>query len=108
SQQKIENKIKYQEGKQLSILNLYPVLKESLERHNPMNLTLMPDEYLPETLTILRRLPETHSATDIARIIYEEFNSWFKNVDTDQNDFKDKCRQVSEEVWEAMRQFGNL
>ncbi|GHO56713.1 hypothetical protein [Ktedonobacter robiniae] len=36
-----------------------------------------PDEYESELTTILPRLQEAQSSTDVRRIVYEEFDHWF-------------------------------
>lgn len=58
---------------------LYDEVAAILFRHDPIGLNAGDnlDEYEPETRTILPRLKEANSETDVHEIIYEEFLRWF-------------------------------
>jgi hypothetical protein len=59
---------------------LYTEVSRLLREADPIRLITIgapDDEYDPEVSTILPRLCETHSATDVGKIIHEEFVHWF-------------------------------
>jgi hypothetical protein len=54
------------------------------------------DEYDPEVGTILPRLPDATSATDVKQIVHEEFCRWFGADDAGP---AEHYRAVSETIW---------
>ena len=59
--------------------DLFKQLAECLFRHDPaeVQLEVNVDEYVPEVRTLMPRLPEAQSASDVHRILTEELEQWF-------------------------------
>jgi hypothetical protein len=57
---------------------LYDDLLEVLRRHDPLGVGphLRPNEYMPETGTILARLQDVASADEMLHLVHEEFVRW--------------------------------
>ena len=79
---------------------LYFKVSEILFRHDPegINFETNTDEYEPEVETILPRLKEASSATDLRRIIREEFIRWFG---ADEVGPESEFEEIAQEVWTA-------
>lgn len=60
------------------------------------------DEYDPETATILPRLNDAGSVTEVETIIHEEFCRWFSLENAGS---KEKYRSVARVIWEISSQF---
>ncbi len=60
------------------------------------------DEYEPEVGTILPRLKEAQSITDVQRIVHEEFGVWFGEPGDIEN-----YKVVAQEIWAAWSSFKN-
>jgi hypothetical protein len=54
------------------------------------------DDYDPEIRTILPRLPNAASATDVRTILHEEFAAWF---DPDIAGGPERYDRAAEEIW---------
>jgi hypothetical protein len=81
---------------------LYFKVSEILFRHDPegINFETNTDEYEPEVETILPRLREASSATELRRIIREEFIRWFG---ADEVGTEIEFEEIAQEVWSAYR-----
>jgi hypothetical protein len=57
---------------------LYEDVLATLRRHDPLGVGphLRPNEYMPETGTLLPRLKELASAAELAAIVHDEFVRW--------------------------------
>lgn len=67
-----------------------------------INFEVNPDEYEPETGTILPRLRTCNSADDILHVVHEEFLHWF-GVDTAGS--RDNYRVIADEIWHLYEQW---
>lgn len=61
-----------------------------------------PDEYEPETSTILPRLRDCRSARDVRRVVHEEFVHWFDSASVGP---EETFEAVAEQIWAAWRTF---
>lgn len=77
---------------------LFNEVEEILFRHDPMGINFgdNTDEYATEVGTILPRLVEARSESDVQRIIQEEFLRWFGPPDAGLT----RCPDFSEEAKE--------
>lgn len=62
-----------------------------------INFETNPDEYHPETGTILPRLKACNSADDATHVVHEEFVRWF---DLPTAGAAERYRQIGSEIWE--------
>ena len=78
---------------------LYDSVSKILFTHDPIeiNFETNDDEYEPEVSTILPRLKNCNSVTDVLIVIHEEFTKWF---DEDTAGGKERYEQIAEEIWE--------
>lgn len=85
---------------------LYSKVEEILFRHDPMGINLgeNTDEYDPEVSTILPRLKEAKSETDVHAILYEEFVHWF-GADTVGNEDSEIYKGTAKEIWTAWNEY---
>ena len=56
---------------------LYDEVLAIITSHDPIGIADIPDEYEPEVDTILPRLEQAHSESELRRIIHAEFVQWF-------------------------------
>ena len=85
---------------------LFAELTAILARHDPVDLVGIgapEDEYRHEVGTILPRLRETTSATDVQQVLVEEFDQWF-GADTPKMTREDFL-PVAEEIWATWRRY---
>ena len=57
--------------------SLYEKILGIITKHDPIGIADIPDEYEPEVDTILPRIREAHSKSEVRRIVHEEFANWF-------------------------------
>lgn len=81
---------------------LYSKVQEILFRNDPMGINFEDnkDEYDPEVSTILPRLKEAKSETDVHNIVYDEFVRWF-GADTAGNKDSKIYKSAASEIWTA-------
>ena len=96
--------------KKLKLKSRYKELHSAVEailfNHDPIkiNFGFNTDEYDPEVGTILPRLKDAHSESDVVTIVHEEFVRWFgvKMVgDREQPVY----RKIASEIWAAWLKF---
>ena len=78
---------------------LYDGVLGILARHDLMNIALLPDEYEPETDTILPRLKEAASVADLQRIVHEEFVRWFAGEAGPIEQYE----PIARDIWDLMQ-----
>ena len=90
---------------------LYTDVLEILQRHDPVRIAFVPDEYEPEVDTILLRLEGVSSEDELRRIIYEEFVWWFSTAEAlswqeklDHNGAgpESKYEGIASEIWRLL------
>ncbi len=94
-----EGRQKRQKTLQAAYGDLYLEVSRLLREADPIRLIKIgapDDEYDIEVGTILPRLREAHSATDVQRIIHEEFVRWF---DSDIAGPEEIYADVAEKIW---------
>jgi hypothetical protein len=77
-------------------------LERLLFRHDHIGLRVAgapEDEYRPEAESVAERLGEAASASDVQRILHEEFSRWFS---PDIAGPADGYRQAAEEIWATL------
>jgi hypothetical protein len=59
--------------------NLFDEISSTLFKYDPIGINFEDngDEYDPEAGTILPRLSQCHSPSDVRRVVFEEFCKWF-------------------------------
>jgi len=62
--------------------HLYDQVLETLQKHDPIGIAYVADEYSAEVETILLRLNQANNADDLRRVIWEEFVWWFGDSKT--------------------------
>jgi len=80
--------------------HLFDSVAALLYRHDPVGIAFEnpnTDEYDPETGTILPRLRGCESASDVRRIVYEEFVRWF---DTETAGPEVAYAEIASEIWQ--------
>ncbi len=85
---------------------LYSAVEAILFKHDPIRINLggNTDEYDPEVGTILPRLKNANSESDVADIVYEEFVRWFgPNIAGDKA--HPVYKRIASEVWTAWMKF---
>lgn len=77
---------------------LFDSVTALLLRHDPIgiNFKVNPDEYEPETRTILPRLRSCQSSADVLRVVHEEFSRWF-GADTAGR--PRRYAEIADEIW---------
>lgn len=87
----------------------FKTVEEILFRHDPIgiNFEFNTDEYSPEVGTIIPRLKEAHTESNVLDIVVEEFKKWFDGAEpiSKQNPI---YHAISKEVWEAWLKFKKL
>lgn len=87
---------------------LFSEVEEILFRHDPIsiNFETNTDEYSREVGTILPRLKNAKSKSDVYEILTEEFSEWFNIPITRlQDDLIFKT--IAQEVWDSWKRFQN-
>lgn len=85
---------------------LFSKVESILFKHDPIGIAYIghplvvdnPDEYAPEVETILPRLHEAQSESDLTAIIHEEFTNWFGSETAGD---KEAYRLIAIDVWDA-------
>ena len=77
---------------------LFAAISEATFRHDPIgiNFAVNPEEYDPETGTILPRLADCRSADEATTVVYEEFCRWFS---PDIAGDRARYTAVASEIW---------
>lgn len=84
---------------------LFEQVRQILTRFDPINIAdehVNPDEYEPEVTTILPRLREAESVSDVKRIVHQEFVSWFSAGDAGP---LDGYQEAARQIWGAWLRF---
>ena len=84
--------------------SLYTDVSRLLREADPMGLIAMgapADEYDPEVSTILPRLREANTATDVQRIVHEEFVRWFG---ADIAGDRSRYVELAKDIWALWKQ----
>jgi hypothetical protein len=78
---------------------LFESITTLLFRHDPIgiNFEVNPDEYQPETGTILPRLRTCESSADVLRVVHEEFSRWF-GIDTAGS--VERYSEIADGIWQ--------
>ena len=90
---------------------LFDEVAEILFRHDPIgiNFETNTDEYEPEVETILPRLEGANSASELRRIVHEEFVRWFSADGV--CDYligpEEKYEAIAREIWAAYLRHAN-
>jgi len=82
---------------------LFTEVEQILIKHDPIGIAYVDDEYSPEVGTILPRLGDANTATDVTDIVYEEFVRWFDDEKTVGP--KAKYHALSADIWAAWNRF---
>ena len=86
---------------------LFDAVSALLFRHDPIGIAFdneNTDEYDPETGTILPRLRSCQAASDVQRVVHEEFVRWF---DAENAGSEERYTLIASEIWELCRSRGN-
>jgi hypothetical protein len=86
---------------------LFDAVSALLYRHDPIGIAFdneNSDEYDPETGTILPRLRNCESATDVQRVVHDEFVRWF---DAGNAGSEERYAVIASEIWDLCRSRGN-
>lgn len=86
---------------------LFDAVSALLYRHDPIGVAfdnVNSDEYDPETGTILPRLRNCESASDVQRVVHDEFVRWF---DAGNAGSEERYEVIASEIWELCRSRGN-
>lgn len=86
---------------------LFDALSALLFRHDPIGIAFdneNTDEYDPETGTILPRLRNCASSSDVQRVVHEEFVRWF---DAGNAGPEERYTLIASEIWELYLSRGN-
>src|SRR5215469_6876095 len=86
---------------------LFDAVSAVLFRHDPIGIAFdneNTDEYDPETGTILPRLRNCKSVSDVQRVVHEEFVRWF---DVGNTGPEERYALIASEIWELCRSGGN-
>src|SRR5258708_5710917 len=95
--------------------HLYTDILEIIQRHDPIGIGYLPDEYEPEVDTILLRLESASSEGELRQIIHEEFIWWFSNseaqswqdrLDTHSAGAEEKYEGIASEIWPLLTNKG--
>ena len=86
--------------------SLYSDVESIFFKHDPMGINFIDntDEYDPEVDTILPRLKDTKSSSDVSRIVREEFSKWFDQKDAEKI-AQSKYDAIASEIWKAWIKF---
>ena len=85
---------------------LFDAVSQALVETDPMGLIDIgapADEYEPEVGTILPRLKEAADASDVQRIVYEEFVKWFYAGTAGP---QSRYEEAANAIWSAWQQHG--
>ena len=86
---------------------LFDAVSALLFRHDPVGVAFEnenTDEYDPETGTILPRLRNCRSASDVQRVVHEEFVRWF---DAGNAGPEERYALIASEIWELCTSRGS-
>ncbi|MBX3244319.1 MAG: hypothetical protein KF685_07665 [Acidobacteria bacterium] len=80
---------------------LFLDVSEVLFQHDPQGINFEDntDEYDPETGTILPRLKDCHSESDVLSVIIEEFRKWFSDDPGDEKALKLAAYEIRQ-LWQ--------
>lgn len=79
---------------------LFDSVAALLFRHDPIGIAFEnenTDEYEPETGTILPRLRSCQSASDVRRVVHEEFVRWFGAGNAGP---EERYSEIASEIWQ--------
>ncbi|SRR5579871_3784605 len=78
---------------------LFEAIQAILLRHDPIGIDfeVNPEEYDPETGTILPRLRSCNSYSDVLRVVHEEFVRWFGPEDAGS---AERYAEIASETWQ--------
>jgi len=82
---------------------LFDAVSALIFRHDPIGIAFdneNTDEYDPETGTILPRLRNCESASDVQRVVHDEFVRWF---DEENAGPAERYTLIASEIWEVYR-----
>jgi len=82
---------------------LFDAVSALLFRHDPIGIAFdneNTDEYDPETDTILPRLRNCESPSDVQRVVHDEFVRWF---DAGNSGPAERYALIASEIWELCR-----
>lgn len=84
---------------------LFNEISEILFRHDPIGINFEDntDEYEPEVGTILPKLKEAQSATELRRIIHAEFVRWFSGDSLVGEEAK--YENIAQEIWAVYQRY---
>lgn len=79
---------------------LFDTVSEILFRHDPIhiNFGFNTDEYEPEVVTILPRLKDCHTLTDVQAMVHGEFVHWFG---ADIAGAETVYTEIAKEIWKV-------
>ena len=86
---------------------LFSAVSALLYRHDPIGIAFdneNTDEYDPEAGTILPRLRNCESTSDVQRVVHDEFVRWF---DAENAGPEEGYALIASEIWELFRSRGN-
>ena len=86
---------------------MFDAVSALLYRHDPIGIAfdnVNSDEYDPETGTILPRLRNCESASDVQRVVHDEFARWF---DAGNAGSEESYAVIASEIWELYRSRNN-
>ena len=87
--------------------DLFEAVSALLYRHDPIGIAFdneNTDEYDLETGTILPRLRNCESASDVQRVVHDQFVRWF---DAGTAGSSQRYSVIASEIWELYRSRGN-
>jgi hypothetical protein len=82
--------------------NLYDEVLTIVSRHDPVVISGVPDEYVPEVDTILPLLERAQSKSDVRRIVHREFVDWFGARIAGP---ESRYAEVAGEIWDAWQRY---
>jgi hypothetical protein len=81
---------------------LVAAVTEVLYRHDPIHIAYVRDEYRPEAVSIVSRLPTARGVEDLQRIVHEEFIHWFSPEDASD---QERYRHAAAEIWQLWQRW---
>jgi RPA family protein len=78
--------------------NLLKAITEILSRHDPVGISFreIDNKYEPEAKTILRKLDRCYSVEDVAKMVHQDFKSWFSPEIAGE---AENYQKIAEEIW---------